>query len=68
MWSSGDVSGYGDRRTWGYRIREPPYVFLAKKNLPPFVLKKTLPTPAITMGDCQLSHSCGDYEVDLSMR
>ena len=40
---------------------------VAKKILPPGVLKNTMPTATISMGDGHVVHSCGDCEVDVPM-
>ena len=40
---------------------------VAKKILPRGILKNTMPTAAIRMGDGHVVHSCGDGEVDVPM-
>ena len=40
---------------------------VAKKILPRGILKNTMPTAAIRMGDGHVVHSCGDCEVDVPM-
>ena len=58
----------GGREYLGVLDTRATISIVAKTNLPRVDLKNTMPTTAIRMGDGNVVHSCGDCEVDVSMR
>ena len=59
--------GLGGQQYLGVVDTEATISIVAKKILPCGILKNTMPTADICMGDGHLVHSCGDCEVHVPM-